>query len=103
MVSCLRWDAALYHRSGLQPSGMRGPKPLKGTRQRSLHGWAGRADMAWETVDVNCYGGKRKQLWGFSHTALWHTPGLLPVEMGFVRVCDPQGKLRLEAFFCTDL
>src|SRR5919198_951420 len=29
MVSRLRWDAALYHRPGLQPPGKRGPKPTK--------------------------------------------------------------------------
>src|ERR671936_1653868 len=43
MVSRLRWDAALYHRPGLQPPGKRGPKPTKGKRQRRLQGWAARA------------------------------------------------------------
>jgi DDE superfamily endonuclease len=103
MVSRLRWDAALYHRPGLQPQGKRGPKPLKGKRQRSLQGGANRSDTPWETVEVNWYGGKRKHLWVFSRTTLWHTPGLPPVEIRFVLVCDPQGKLPLEAFFCTDL
>jgi DDE superfamily endonuclease len=103
MVSRLRWDAALYHRPGPQPPGKRGPKPLKGKRQRSLQGWAERADTPWETVEVNWYGGQRKQLWVFSHTALWYTPRLPPVEVRFVIVCDPAGKLRMEAFFCTDL
>jgi hypothetical protein len=41
-------------------------------------------------------------LWVFSHTALWDTPGLPPVDMRYVLVADPEGKLRLEAFFCTD-
>jgi hypothetical protein len=103
MVSRLRWDAALYHRPGPQPPGKRGRKPLKGKRQRSLQGWAERADTPWQTVEVNWYGGQRKELWVFSHTALWHTPGLPPVEIRFVIVCDPAGKLRMEAFFCTDL
>ena len=44
MVSRLRWDAALSHPPGPQPPGKRGPKPLKGQRQRSLQGWAERAD-----------------------------------------------------------
>jgi hypothetical protein len=103
MVSRLRWDAALYHRPGPQPPGKRGRKPLKGTRQRSLQGWAERRDTPWETVEVDWYGGQRKELWVFSHTALWHTPGLPPVEIRYVLVCDPTGKLRMEAFFCTDL
>jgi hypothetical protein len=28
---------------------------------------------------------------------------LLPVDIRYVLVCDPAGKLRMEAFFCTDL
>jgi hypothetical protein len=31
------------------------------------------------------------------------TPGLPPVEIRVGIVCDPEGKLRMEAFFCTDL
>src|SRR5215510_139367 len=77
MVSRLRWDAALYHRPGPQPPGKRGPKPLKGKRQRGLQTWAACSDTPWETVEVDWYSGQRKQLWIFSHTALWHTPGLL--------------------------
>jgi hypothetical protein len=46
---------------------------------------------------------QRRTLWVFSHTALWHTPGLPPVEVRFLIVCDPEGQLRMEAFFCTDL
>jgi hypothetical protein len=41
-------------------------------------------------------------LWVFSRTALWYTPGLPPVNIRYVLVCDPEGKLRMEAFFCTD-
>jgi DDE superfamily endonuclease len=103
MVSRLRWDAALYHPPGPQPPGKRGPKPLKGKRQRSLQGWAERSDTPWETVELDWYGGKRKQLWVFSHTALWYTPKLPPVAIRYVVVADPEGKLRMEAFFGTDL
>jgi len=103
MVSRLRWDAALYHPPGHQPASKRGRKPLKGQRQRSLQGWAERSDTPWATVEVDWYGGQRKQLWVFSRTALWYTPGLPPVAIRFVIVCDAQGKLRMEAFFCTDL
>jgi DDE superfamily endonuclease len=103
MVSRLRWDAALYHSPGPQPPGKRGPKPLKGKRQRRLQGWAERSDTPWEDVEVVWYGGQRKKLWVFSRTALWYTPGLPPVDIRYVLVADPQGKLRMEAFFCTDL
>jgi DDE superfamily endonuclease len=103
MVSRLRWDAALYHPPGPQPPGKRGPKPLKGKRQRGLQGWAERSDTPWEMVEVAWYRGERKQLWVFSRTALWYTPRWLPVAIRDVLVADPAGKLRMEAFCCTDL
>jgi DDE superfamily endonuclease len=103
MVSRLRWDAALYHPPGSRPPGKRGPTPLKGKRQRSLQAWAERSDTPWETVEVDWYGGQRKQLWVFSHTALWYTPRLPPVGIRYVLVGDPEGKLRMEAFCCTDV
>ena len=103
MVSRLRWDAALSHPPGPQPQGTRGRNPLQGKRQRSVQGWTERSETPWETVEVDWYGGQRKQLWVFSHTALWYTSGLPPVDIRDVLVGDPTGKLRLEAFFCTDL
>jgi hypothetical protein len=98
-----RWDAALYHPPGPQPPGQRGPKPLQGKRQRRLQAWAERSDTPWETVEVDWYGGQRKQLWVFAHTALWYTPRLPPVAIRSGLVADPEGKLRMEACFCTDL
>jgi hypothetical protein len=103
MVSRLRWDVALYHPPGPQPSGKRGPKPSQGKRQRRLQDWAARTDTPWEDVEVAWYGGQRKKRWVFSHTALWYTRGLPPVNIRYVLVCDPEGKLRRETFFCTDL
>src|SRR5918998_3180211 len=103
MVSRLRWDAALYHPPAPQPKGKRGPKPTKGKRQRSLQGWAERSDTPWETLAVVWYGGQLKQLWVFSRTALWYTPRVPPVAIRYILVADPEGKRRMEAFFCTDL
>jgi hypothetical protein len=103
MVSRRRWDAALSHPPGPPPPGKRGPKPLKGKRQRSLQGWASRSDTPWETVEVDWYGGQRQRLWVFAHTALWYPPRLLPVAIRSMLVADPEGKRRREAVFCTDL
>jgi hypothetical protein len=103
MVSRLRWDAALFHQPEPQSPGPRGRKPTKGPCQRRLQGWAERSDTPWETMEVDWYGGQRKQLWVFSRTALWYTPGLPPVNIRSVLVGDPEGKLRMAAFFCTDL
>src|SRR5262245_1901583 len=103
MVSRLRWDAALYPPPGPQPKGKRGPKPIKGQRPRSLQGWAERSDTPWETVEVTWSGGQRQKLWGFSRPARGYTPGLPPVASRDVLVAAPEGHLRLEAFFCTEL
>ena len=70
---------------------------------RRWQAWAERAETPWETVEVAWYSGRRKKLWVFAHTALWHTRGLPPVDIRFGLVGDPEGKLRMEAFFCTDL
>jgi hypothetical protein len=103
VVSRLRWDAALDHPPGPQPPSKRGPNPTKGKRQRRLQSWAERSDSPWETVEVVWSGGQLKTLWVFSRTALWYTPRQLPVAIRYVLVADPEGKLRMEAFCCTDL
>jgi hypothetical protein len=76
---------------------------VKGKRQRNLQGRAGRSDTPWKTGEVTWYGGRRKQRWIFSRTALWYPPGVLPVAIRYVLVADPEGKWRMEAFCCTDL
>jgi len=103
MVSRMRMDAALYHKPGPPTEGKRGRKPLKGKRQRSLSVWAARSDTPWQEAEVNWYGSERKRVKLFSRTGLWYTPGLKPVEVRYLIVRDPEGKLRDEAFFCTKL
>jgi len=103
MVSRLRWDAARYHPPGPQPLGTRGPKPLQGKRQRHLQGWGERADTPWPTGAVDWYGGQRQQLWGFSRTTWWYTPGVPPVDIRDGLGCDPAGTWQMAAFCGTDL
>jgi len=103
MGARLRLDAALYHPPAPQPPGKRGRKPTQGKHQRSLKLWAARSDTPCKEVEVDWYGGQRKQLWVFSRTALWYTPGWAPVAIRWVLVRDPEGKLPDAAFLCTDL
>jgi hypothetical protein len=103
LVTRLRLDAALYHPPAPQPKSKRGPKPTKGKRQRSLKVWAARSDTPWEETESDWYGGQRKTLRVFSRTALWYTPGWVPVAIRFVVVRDPEGRLQDAAFLCTDL
>src|SRR2546430_139706 len=92
MVSRLRWEAALYHPPAPPPPGTHGRKTTTGPRQRRPQAWANRRDTPWETLEVDWYGGQRNTLWVFSHTALWYTPGLPPVDMRDVLVADPEGQ-----------
>jgi DDE superfamily endonuclease len=103
LVTRLRLDAALYHPPAPQPKSKRGPKPTKGNRQRSLKVWAARSDTPWEELTSEWYGGQRKTLRIFSRTALWYTPGWVPVTIRFVLVRDPEGRLQDAAFLCTAL
>ena len=103
LVSRLRWDARLYHPPGPQRQSKRGPKPQTGGRQRTLKVWAAREDTPWQSEEISWYGGQRKTMQWFSRTALWYRAGQPPLPLRFVLVRDPEGKLRDEVFFCTDL
>jgi DDE superfamily endonuclease len=103
MITRLRLDARLFNKPGKQEPGKRGPKPKKGTRQRSLKQWAARTDTPWQDLEVNWYGGQRKQLKVFSRTALWYRVGFSPLEIRYVLVRDPEGKLDDSAYFSTDI
>jgi hypothetical protein len=102
MVSRVRWAAALDHAPGPQPPGKRGPTPATGKRPRRVQAGAARAETPWEPVEVHWDGGQRQTWWVFSRPALWYPPGLPPVDSRSGLVADPEGKRRLEAFFCTD-
>jgi len=103
LVTRLRMDARLYHPPAPQPPSKRGRKPAKGKRQRSLKARVARSDTNWEEIEVTWYGGRKKKIKVFSGTGLWHTPGLAPVAIRYVLVRDPEGRLRDEAFACTNL
>lgn len=103
MVCRLRLDAALYHPPRPQPASKRGPKPKKGSRQRSPKQWLARRDTPWEPIEVAWYGGRRKILHILSRTALWHATGLDPVAIRYVVVRDPEGGVQDAAYFCTDV
>jgi hypothetical protein len=104
LVTRLRWDASLYHHPAAERQrGQRGPQPLKGGPQRSLKEWAARRDTPWTEVELDWYKGTKKKMKVFSRTALWYTPGEVPVEIRFVITRDPAGELRDEVFASTKL
>jgi hypothetical protein len=103
MVSRLRLDAGLYHFPPAPRPGQKGKKPKKGKRQRKLSEWAHRSDTPWQEIEVTWYRGLRRKLLVYSNTGLWYTSGWDPVAIRYILVRDPEGQLRDEAFFATDL
>ena len=102
LVSRLRMDAALYDFPPPVQPGKRGPKPKKGKKQPSLAERADDPSTSWKTIEIVWYGGIKRTLEIFSGICLWYTPGQDPVPIKWVVVRDPEGKLRTEAFFCTN-
>lgn len=102
LVCRLRIDAALYDPPGPPVPGRRGPKPTKGPRQPSPKQLAADPATAWEAVEVDWYGGRRKAMRVVTGVGLWHTPHLAPVPIGYVLARDPEGQQRDAAYFSTD-
>jgi len=103
LVSRFRLDAALYDPPPPEQPGKRGPKPKKGQRQASLAERIKDPMTIWSPIKILWYDGVMRNLEIFSGTSLWYTPGYDPVPVKWVVVRDPNGQLRTEAFFCTDL
>jgi hypothetical protein len=102
LVCRLRIDAALYDVPGPPVPGRRGPKPTKGPRQPSPKQLAACPATAWESVEVDWYGGRRKAMQVVVGAGLWHTPHLDPVAIRYVLARDPEGAHRDAAYLCTD-
>jgi len=103
LVSRLRLDAALYDFPPPNQPGKRGPKPKKGKRQTPLLTQIKDTSTQWTSIVIDWYDGIKREVEIFSGISLWYTPGQSPVPIKWVVVRDPEGKLRTEAFFATDL
>jgi hypothetical protein len=103
LVMRLPWDASLRAFPEPRPAGRRGPAPLKGKPLSSLKAQAADNQTAWDQIEVDWYGGKKKKMLFFSATALWYRPGYDPLPIRYLITRDPEGLLRDEVFACTDL
>ncbi len=103
LISRLRLDANLYDDPPPDRPGWPGPKPEKGKKQAKLEERIKNPDTCWKSVRIRWYDGVIRTLEVFSGISLWYTPGSDPVRIKWTVVRDPEGKLRTEAFFCTDM
>jgi len=102
LVCRLRLDARLFEPPEPQPQGKRGPKPKKGARQPSLQQRLGNPNTLWTALEVNWYGGEKKEIEYCSGTSLWHRIGLAPLPIRWVMVrYQEKNKTKQAAFFCS--
>ena len=99
----LRLDAGLYDFPPPNQPGKRGQKPKKGKRQPALAERIKDSAADWLTIKIRWYDGIERTLEILSGVSLWYTPGKIPVAIKWVVVRDPEGNLRTEAFFSTDI
>ena len=103
LVSRLRQDAALYDFPPPNQPGKRGKNPKKGARLPSVGQRIADPSAQWTAINVPWYDGGMRTLEAIWGVCLWYTPGFDPVPIKWVAVRDPEGVLRTESFFCTDL
>jgi hypothetical protein len=103
MVTRLRLDAALD-----DPAPPRSPKQIgrphvKGARQATLAQRVSAPTTQWQLVEVDWYGGGRREVEGATNTAVWYHSGLPPVPIRWVLIRDPKGRFEAQALLCTDV
>lgn len=102
-LAWLRLAARLYTVPEPALPSKRGPKPKKGQRLPTLKSRVDEAKQHGQAVEVPWYGGRQKRLRVLTDSALWHTPGALPLAIRWVLVVDPADHVSPEAFFSTDV
>ncbi|MGB0388798.1 MAG: IS701 family transposase [Ardenticatenaceae bacterium] len=91
LVSRLLWNARLFDEPTPQPKSKRGPKPKKGSRQPKLSERFIDSDTEWKRIEVDWYGGQKKEIEIATGKALWHRSGLNPVPIRWVLVRSIDG------------
>ena len=103
VVTRLRLDAALYKPAPLREPGTIGRPPLKGPRLPNLQEVLNDPATRWRSITLAYwYGHVGRKLEIVTGTALWYHGGAPAVPLRWVLVRDPKGKLKPQAFLCTD-
>ena len=103
MVTRLRLNAALYDPAPPRRPGTIGRPVVKGPRQPKLQEVLDDPATHWRPITLPYwYGHVGRQLNIATGTALWYHGGAPAVPLRWVLVRDPKGKLKPQAFLCTD-
>jgi hypothetical protein len=103
MITRLRLDARLFDPPPPRQRGTIGRPRVVGKRQPTLSQRLASRKTRWRRLKVTGWYGRSERLVEIvSGTAVWHHPGRF-VPIRFVLVRDVAGKLKPQAFLCTDL
>ena len=101
-----RMNAALYDFAPIYPEGEKpvGRPPLKGAKQVSLQQRYDDPSTEWQKfIFSEWYGEKNKPMLVCSGTSVWYRGGKPLVNLKWVLLKDPEGKLDPSVVACTDL
>jgi len=103
MITRLRLDARLFDPPPRRRRGTIGRPRVVGKRQPTLAQRLANPKTRWRRLKVTgWYGRSERMVEIVSSTAIWHHPGRF-VPIRYVLVRDVAGKLKPQAFLCTDL
>ena len=104
LISPIRLDARLFNKPNENPAGKRGPKPKYGTRQITLTKRLEDGRVKWQEVTIpNWYGKENKKMLITSGKSIWYKSSFPTIELQWVLLKDPEGKIESRAIQCTDL
>lgn len=104
LISPMRMDARLYNKPKENPAGKRGPKPRYGTRQITLKQRLEDGRVKWQEIIIpNWYGKENKKMLITTGKSIWYKSSFPTIELQWVLLKDPEGKIEPRAIQCTDL
>jgi hypothetical protein len=104
LIARMKFNARLYDLPPkVYPKGKRGPKPPVGKRLLSMEKRLTDKRIKWTSVTFSeWYGNKQKQMLITSGVAIWRKSNTLLLQVKWVLLKDPEGKLEPVLLACSD-
>jgi hypothetical protein len=105
LLAPIRMDARLFEPAPPRQAHTMGRPRRVGGRLPLLRTLALDLSQDWQLVELDWYGGTKRQMWLLTGTAVWYSTlwADAPLPVRWVLVRDPKGNLETKAFFSTDL
>lgn len=102
LVSRMRMDARIFNFPN-QNKRRKGRPLLVGKRCPLFSDYLNDTTIAWETIVVNWYGGKEKELLIYTGVHLWYAYGIPPLPIRWVLIKDPLSETEAMVLFSTNI